>query len=220
MFEALDYDEEGSRLTVVLFHGYGADARDLAPLRSYIPRKTPLRFVFPDAPGNMWFPIDERRLQQAQMTGIPWDPSKDEPPGLAQARENAFVFLEELEVPWNKLILGGFSQGAMLATDLTLRAKEGPAGLAILSGTLLNEPEWKKLAPKRKGLKFFQSHGEQDPILGYALAKRLETLLTSGGLEGSLLGFPGGHFIPAEGLKELGSYLDGQARTAPEASEE
>lgn len=208
MFEALDYDEKGSKLTVVLFHGYGADARDLAPLRSYIPRKAALRFVFPDAPNNMWFPIDERRIQESQLTGRFWDASKDEPPGLAQSRENAFSFLKRLGVPWDRLVLGGFSQGAMLATDLVLRAPERPAGLAILSGTLVNQPEWSRLAVSRSGLEFFQSHGRQDPILGFEFAVNLERLLAEAGLKGKLFAFDGGHMIPAEGLRELGSYLD------------
>jgi phospholipase/carboxylesterase len=220
VFEALDYDEKGSALTVVLFHGYGADAHDLAPLRSYIPRKTPFRFVFPDAPNNMWFPIDERRLQQAQLTGKHWDAAGSEPAGLPQARTAAFSFIKSLGVPWNRLVLGGFSQGSMLAADLVLRAPETAAGLVVLSGTLLNEAEWKTLAPARKGLKFFQSHGRHDPILGFEQAVRLERLLTGAGLEGKLEAFDGGHMIPAEVLRDLGAYLDGQARTAPAASEE
>lgn len=214
MLKALDYDEPGAALTVVLFHGYGADAHDLAPLRKFIPRRSPLRWVFPDAPGRMWWPIDERALMERR-----WDPER-EPAGLAQTRERVMSFLESLRTPWDRLVLGGFSQGAMLAVDLTLRAPAAPAGLAALSASIITESKWRRLAGGRAGLRFFQTHGTYDEILPFELARRLEALLRDGGLQGELLSFEGGHMIPAEGLSALGAYLDGQARTAPELSEE
>lgn len=207
---------ENAALTVVLFHGYGADAADLAPLAAELRTATPLRWVFPDAPlsladmgmGRAWFPIDAARLQQAQLTGKPWDPSGGEPAGLPEAREAAGAFLEALGVPWERLVLGGFSQGAILAADLTLRAPKAPAGLALLSGTLIDAKVWTRLAPARKGLRFFQSHGIADPILSYPLALRLEKLLGEAGLVGRLHSFEGGHCIPPEVLEGLSSFLE------------
>lgn len=212
--KALDYPEPGAALTVVLFHGYGADAMDLAPLRKFIPRRAPIRWVFPDAPGHMWWRIDEQALMERR-----WDAER-EPSDLPATRAAAYDFLKTLGVPWSRLVLGGFSQGAMLSTDLVLRAPEQPAGLAILSGSLITESRWRELAPRRAGLEVFQCHGEQDPILPFALSVRLNELLTGAGLKGKLHAFEGGHMIPAEGLSALGAYLDSQARTAPELSEE
>jgi phospholipase/carboxylesterase len=204
--------------TLVLFHGYGADGADLAPIAAELPLRSPIHAVFPDAPlalkidgvvsGRAWFPIDVESIQKAQMEGKEIDWSASEPPGLPAARKTAGEFLAALGVPWSKLILGGFSQGAMLAVDLALRAPEAPMGLAILSGNLIAEKQWSELAPKRKGMRFVQSHGTTDPILGYKGAKRLTGVLLAGGLEGELLTFDGGHGIPKAVIDELGKYID------------
>jgi predicted esterase len=104
----------------------------------------------------------------------------------------------------------GFSQGAMMAVDLALRAQKAPAGVAILSGTLVDRKSVAALAPKRAGLAFFQSHGSVDPILGFQEALKLETALMGAGWKGALRRFEGGHGIPPELLPELGAWL--QAR--------
>src|SRR5262249_48823517 len=153
--------------TVVLFHGYGADGADLAPLAMELDLPRPVRWLFPDAPlpldwgGRAWFPIDVAAIDRAQRTGQAVDWSNEG--AAAPARR----FLESLGVPWSRLILGGFSQGSMLATELALNAPENPLGLVILSGNLINAAEWGKLAPRRRGLPFFQSHGIADPVLGF-----------------------------------------------------
>lgn len=210
----IQFDGPQGAATIVLFHGYGADAADLAPLAFELDLPTPARWAFPDAPlpleggvGRAWFSIDVSAIERAQRTGQSVDLSGPEPAGLAQARVAAGRFLQELGVPWSRLILGGFSQGAMLAVDLALRAPENPRGLIILSGNLLCADSWRKLAAARKGLPFFQSHGRSDPILGYAGARKLEVLLTEAGLEGSLLNFDGGHAIAPIVLERMREFL-------------
>jgi phospholipase/carboxylesterase len=215
---AIEFQGEQAGPAVVLFHGYGADAADLAPLAVETRTKRRLRWLFPDAPlrldfgGRAWFPIDVAAIEAGQMSGKPVDWSGTEPSGLSAAREAASAFLGGLGLPWEDLILGGFSQGAILAADLALRAKRSPRGLVILSGNLVNDAQWRKLAPARAGLPFFQSHGITDPILGYQGARRLTSLLKEGGLEGELLSFEGGHSIPTEVLDSLAAYLDRAAK--------
>ncbi|MBI3554350.1 MAG: esterase [Elusimicrobia bacterium] len=204
--------------TLVLFHGYGADGADLAPIAGELPVREPIHAVFPDGPlvlkidgvpsGRAWFPIAVDAIQKAQMAGKSVDWSSSEPGGMAKARDSAGEFLKALGVPWPKLIIGGFSQGAILAVDLALRSPEPPLGLAILSGNLVNEKGWRELAPKRKGLRFLQSHGKSDPILGYEGAKRLTGVLLEGGLTGELLTFEGGHGIPLAVIEELGKFIE------------
>ena len=207
-------DADPKALTVVCLHGYGADMRDLAPLALELETKRPLSWVFPDAPeklewgGRAWFPIDVAAFEEAQRAGAPRDLSKDEPIGLSRAREKVQKLLAELNRPWSSLVLMGFSQGAMLAVDLAMRAPQRPAGVAILSGTLVDEKSVKLLAPGRKGLRFFQSHGSVDPILGFPQALALEKALLAAGWEGKLLRFEGAHSIPPQALDALAEWLD------------
>lgn len=216
--DAIVYEGSPDAPTLVLFHGYGADGADLAPLAAELGLSKPVNAAFPDAPltlsfdgmpgGRAWFPIDVERLQRAQMTGKPVDWSAAEPGGLAEARRAAEEFLAALGAPPARLILGGFSQGAMLAVDLALRAAQAPLGLAVLSGNLINEKKWAELAARRKGLRFLQSHGTSDPILGYAGAKRLAEVLKAGGLDGELISFDGGHGIPVSVIEALGRFVE------------
>ncbi len=204
---------EGAK-TVVCFHGYGADMRDLAPLAFETPLKKPCSWFFPDAPlrldwgGKAWWPIDVEAFEAAQRGGKPRDLSREEPEGMAAARRAAQAFLKELGVPAKDLVLMGFSQGSMMAVDLAMRMADSPAGVAVLSGTLVDAASVRKLAPARKGLRFFQSHGSVDPILGFAQALALEKELAAAGWSGKLLRFEGGHAIPEDVLAALGSWID------------
>ena len=215
-------------LAVVLCHGFGASGTDLVPLASEVLARAPalgsrVRFVLPAAPvtvpefgggdARAWWPIDwEANLAlraagaagQAKLRGRV-------PDGLTQARRQLAACLEAVSqtsgLGAGRIVLGGFSQGAMVTTDLALRQDEAPAALVILSGTLTSEAEWRSRAPRRKGLRVLQSHGRQDPILPFADALALRDLLQQAGLLVDFLPFDGPHTIPEEALQHLGALL-------------
>ncbi len=203
---------------IIFFHGYGADANDLFSLGEMISTKKTYNWLFPNGNlevpigpawmGRAWWNIDMMEIQRAAERGETRDFSKDSPKGMDKAYDLAMEMIRQLKVPWNKIILGGFSQGAMLATELYLRAPETPAGLVMMSGTLVNQEKWKPLIPARAGQRFFQSHGQMDQVLGFKQAQQLETLLTQNGMKGTLLGFRGGHEIPGQVLQKIGEYIN------------
>jgi phospholipase/carboxylesterase len=111
----------------------------------------------------------------------------------------------------DRFVLGGFSQGAMLATDVALRLKKPPAALCVLSGALIVEEEWQPLAAERGSLRVLQSHGHYDSILPFPMGEALRDLLTRSGLAVDFLPFAGDHEIPdtvvarlAKMIQELG----------------
>lgn len=205
---------------IIFFHGYGADAADLASLGEAIRTNKTCNWLFPNGTlevpigpgwtGRAWWNIDMMEIQKAQASGDHRDFSNDTPKGMDKARDAAFEMIRQMKVPWNKIILGGFSQGAMLATELYLRAPETPKGLVIMSGTLVNQGELKPLVANRQDESFFQSHGQADAVLGFKQAQKLETLLTQNGMKGSLMGFRGGHEIPQQVLTKIGDYINQQ----------
>jgi len=212
--DAIEYPSADPKaLTVLCLHGYGADMRDLAPLASEIPAERPVRWIFLDGPevldwgGHAWFPIDAAAFEEAQRTGKPRDLSDGEPVGMSEARQEIAAALEAADVAPGKLVLMGFSQGAMMAVDAAARLADAPAGVAILSGTLVDKKRLAALAPKKKGLPFFQSHGSVDPILGFPQALALEAELKAAGWKGELLRFEGGHAIPPEVVDAVGAWL-------------
>lgn len=210
-------------LAVVLCHGYGAPATDLVPLGSQLMGLRPelarqALFVFPAAPLSLaemgmpgaraWFPLPMDLFSGA----VDWDRfSSVEPQGFAAARRALMSAVSALSVstklPYERIALGGFSQGGMMATEVALRLEERPAALAILSGTLLTRDEWKTRAAARKELPVFQGHGEYDDILPFKQAQRLRTLLTEAGLSVDFFPFDGPHTIAPEELKALSDFL-------------
>jgi phospholipase/carboxylesterase len=212
---------------VILCHGFGAPGDDLFSLASHLTgAHTAMAntcFVFPEAPVSLgdaygrearaWWNIDFDALQKAQHG----DPAAlkefrdKEPAGLARARalltDLVSQLSHELNLPFSKIVLGGFSQGAMLATDVSLRLGELTAGLVILSGTLITAPEWKRLIKDKTSLSVFQSHGKSDAVLSYAAAKTLEALFTEVHVKHEFHSFAGGHGIPPEVLDALGNFL-------------
>ena len=203
---------------VILFHGYGANAFDLMPLSQALLSNCKVNWLFPDGcidvdlgygmMGKAWFQIDVVALQEAMMRGEYRDLSQGLPDGFERARELGQNMLAELNIPMGQIVLGGFSQGSMLATALALQAAKPAARLVILSGTLIDESNLRKIAKRREGMPFFQSHGSSDPLLPHAAAQKLHQILSDAGLAGEWHGFQGGHEIPQNVLLQLNAFLE------------
>jgi phospholipase/carboxylesterase len=215
-------------LAMVLCHGFGASGTDLVPLASEVLARRPelanrVRFVFPAAPLSLpgfaggearaWWPIDFESMVAMRASGAAGRTVLRQhiPEGLAAARRQLAACLEAVAqtagLPLGRVVLGGFSQGAMVTTDLALRQDEAPAALVIFSGTLLAEPEWRARAVRRRGLSVLQSHGRQDPLLPFSDAEALRGLLQEAGLKMDFLAFDGPHTIPEVALDHLGALL-------------
>ena len=205
-------------------HGYGANAYDLAGLSAHLNFPEGTRFIFPDgilginmgyAAGQMgraWFQIDWAEIERIRREGGLRDLSKSLPPGMAEARDTLISAMKKLECDPAKTVVGGFSQGAMLATEIMLSHPDYLKGLVIFSGTLVNRIGWEQMAANKyaaltKTLDFIQSHGKHDPVLPIQAAERLHALLTAHGGEGKLVEFDGQHEIPAPVIVETNSWL-------------
>jgi phospholipase/carboxylesterase len=222
VFGGTDREGGGTGPVLVLLHGFGAPGTDLIPLYRQVQAPEEVRFVFPMAPlvldtsvppalaPRAFWNIDILALQDAAMAGRFLELFDRVPEGLEVARQAVLSLLDavdsELEAR-GRIVLGGFSQGAMLACDVALRTTRPLAGLVPLSGTVIARSEWQSLAPGRKGLRVLQSHGRQDPILPYKGGVALRELLTQGGLEVEWHEFSGGHGIPDAVVRRLGPFL-------------
>ncbi|MEJ7603769.1 MAG: alpha/beta fold hydrolase, partial [Kofleriaceae bacterium] len=193
--------------TVVLLHGFGAPGDDLVSLASMIDARA--RFVFPEAPlelggvygdSRAWWLLDLERLEDELRRGIPRDRRSEIPDGLPAAREHVCRLLDQLEARYSvtpdKLVLGGFSQGAMLALDVALHRPVPPSGLILMSGTLVAESEWQPRMASLRGIPVLLSHGRADGLLPFSIAEVLRDRLTAAGAEVDFHPFIGGHEIP------------------------
>ncbi|MEZ4303801.1 MAG: hypothetical protein R3B03_03750 [Nitrospirales bacterium] len=160
-----------------------------------------------------WWMLDMERLARERAQGNWEQLTKEVPAGLDRAREAVVELLgvirEDFRVDSSELLLGGFSQGAMLACDVVLRTDDPFAGLVMMSGSLIARDEWAPLACRRKGIPVFQSHGTDDPILSPDVAKQLCDMLRHEGLSVDWHEFRGGHEIPMNVLANLGPFITG-----------
>jgi phospholipase/carboxylesterase len=205
---------EGDGPAVVLCHGFAAPAEDLVGLAGMLDAPPGTRFVFPAAPDELglpfsdaraWWMIDLARYERdiREGRGATW--TREVPRGLAAAREQLLGLIAALAAP--RLVLGGFSQGAMLTCDVALRSELPLAGLVLLSGAIVAEDEWQPRFAARRGLRVFQSHGTADPILPYMVAQRLRLLWEDAGADVTFEPFRGGHEVPPAVLGGLGAFL-------------
>lgn len=213
-------------LIAIFCHGYGASGTDLVPLGEELLGICPalsgrVQFVFPEAiipledmgipGGRAWWPIDMVKLQLANATGRFDELRKKTPEGLIDARQAILELIDQLTrlsgLGRSQIVLGGFSQGAMLSTDVALHLDSNLAALIAISGTLINEAEWLASVAQHSGLTVLQSHGRADPLLPFSGAERLRELLTNGGIAVDFIPFEGGHTIPYEVLDQIGFLL-------------
>lgn len=207
---------------ITICHGFGAPGDDMLGLVPWFLEEMPdhlrhLRpaWLIPAAPlsleadgfgdGRAWWRLSIQTMLDSFAEGH-YDVLRHHiPDGIDSARQKLTATIEEtlrdLDLPHCKLVLGGFSQGAMLSVDTALRGlAEAPAGLWLFSGTLICEPQWKPLAARLNHSQIVQSHGTLDPILPMITGKWLCELLREGGNQVDFISFVGPHTIPPESI--------------------
>ena len=157
--------------SVIWLHGLGADGNDFAAMVPQLDLRgcPPIRFIFPHAPSMpvtvnggyvmpAWYDIVGANLVDRQdAAGI-------------QKSEKAIVALIEQEVargiPYERIVLAGFSQGCAMALHTGLRLPHRLAGIMALSGYL---PLADRFPSERHTANahtpVFIAHGTQDPVV-------------------------------------------------------
>ncbi|PID35493.1 MAG: phospholipase [Rhodobacterales bacterium] len=151
---------------VVFLHGYGANGADLLgladPLGPHMPDTT---FIAPDAPeaclgapmGFQWFPVS-------------WiDGSSEEAmvEGAENAHDDIDAFLDQMleaeGLTPDKLVVFGFSQGAMLALKVLPQRPDPIAGIVACSGRILDPEGYADLVQSRPPVLLL--HGDHDDVV-------------------------------------------------------
>lgn len=215
-------DRPDASVTCVLLHGFGAPGDDLVGLAGELDStvRAPVRLVFPAAPltlggpygdARAWWLLDLARLEDEFRRGVPRDRRGEIPDGLAEARDRVIQFLDQLverfAIAPDRLVLGGFSQGAMLSLDVALHRAAPPAGLLLMSGTLIAEAAWHPRMAQLAGVPVMMSHGQADALLPFHIAEILRDRLVAAGAAVNWQPFSGGHEIPAAAIDAAGALL-------------
>ena len=190
---------------LVLFHGRGADERDLYPLLDVLDPARRLLGLTPRGPlhlppgGAHWYAVRE--------IGYP-DPSTfTETFALASSWLDAVS--EETGIAPARTVLGGFSQGAVMTYALGLGAgRPHPAGLIALSGFVPTVAGF-QLDLSAPFPRLAIGHGALDPVISVDWGRRARELLEEAGAEPVYRESPTlGHSIDPGFLRELPGWLD------------
>ncbi len=201
--------------TVVIFHGYGANAADLYSISELVSIKgLNYNWLFlegAEAPpqiaafgGRAWFNVDIEHFQRLVAENKFKEYYSREPENIDLLHKKISLFLDSMKLDQKDVILAGFSQGAMVCTDFICSAKYKPRALIFMSGTVIRQHKWIE-SNMLKDLKIFQSHGDKDPVLPAQGAKHFRSLTQSKSHELHL--FNGGHEIPVEILTKCKDFL-------------
>lgn len=219
---------QAPRLAVILCHGFGASGEDLVglaePLLQLVGEQSEeMALIFPAAVlalddrglpgGRAWWWIDLDRLLNQPTPEVQREFRTVRPAGMAEATAMLCQLVGEVQQKWqlaaDKIVLGGFSQGSMIATDAALKLPQPPAALIIYSGALICEADWKAAASRLANTKIIQSHGRRDPILHISQGLALRDALTAAGCAPKYLEFNGFHEIHPAAITATAELLKG-----------
>jgi len=199
---ALERPADGTAAgALVLLHGRGADEHDLRPLLDELDPERRLHGYTPRAPlslppgGAHWYAVPR--------VGYP------DPATFAAGFGALAQWFDALPFPAERIVLGGFSQGAVMSYALGLGAgRPRPAALLALSGFVPVVEGWQAdLAPPFPPLAI--AHGAGDPVIPVEFARRARALLEEAGAEPLYREFPGGHWVDPGVLVELREVVAG-----------
>jgi phospholipase/carboxylesterase len=199
-------------LTLVLLHGYAMRPADLSPFAHSL--GTPAYFLLPQGSvpspigGHAWWTVDLEARESALARG-PRDLTDEYPRGLDAARAKFGRFLEAIvtEFPPRRIVIGGFSQGGMLALDWVLRGTRPVDALVLLSTSRLAARDWQPQRERLRDLPVFVSHGTADQDLAFAAGERLRDFVLESGARANWVPFEGGHEIPLVVWRGLRKFL-------------
>jgi phospholipase/carboxylesterase len=139
---------------VILLHGRGGSAEDILSLAGdlYFPQ---LAYLAPEAAGNSWYPNSFLA------------PIAQNEPWLTSALGKVQTIIEMVNdsgISADRILIGGFSQGACLASEFIARHPQRYAGLIALTGGLIGPPGADLTHPgDLAGTPTFFGSGDPDP---------------------------------------------------------
>ena len=188
---------------LVLFHGRGADEQDLFPLLDAFDPERRLVGATPRGPlalppgGAHWYALG----------GIGTPEARTFHASYAAASEWLDAFVAEQGVGFDKVVLGGFSQGGVMSYALGLgQGRPRPAGLIALSSFIPTVEGFElDLTPPLPPVAI--GHGTLDNVIGVEWGRRARALLEGAGAEVLYRETPMFHQIDPEFVREIADWL-------------
>ncbi len=189
---------------LVLNHGRGTDENDLHPLLDVLDPERALVGVTPRGPlqlppgGNHWYVLGELGYPDRET--------------FTESYRRASAWLDDLGVPPERTVIGGFSQGAVMSYALGLGAdRPRPAAVIALSG-FIPTVEGFDLDLERPLPPIAIGHGIYDAVIGAEWSRQAKALLEDAGANVLYREYPLPHAVDPGFLAELRPWLRDQQR--------
>ena len=182
-----------ARGAVVLLHGRGASAADILGLAPALTAPG-VAFLAPEAAGHAWYPnsfLARRNLNE------PWISS-----ALGKVGE-VVKSAHAAGVPYERIVICGFSQGACLSTEFVASHPRRYGALIAFTGGLIGPPGTEfEFSGDLAGMPAVLSSGDPDPHVPWARVLESAAVLRGMGAEVTTKRYPGKpHSIFPEELK-------------------
>lgn len=189
----------------VLVHGRGASEHDLAPLFDILDPDR--RFVGIAPGGPLALPPGGRHWYAVPRVGHPDHDT------FHASYDALGAFLDEQlaerGIGWERTVLGGFSQGAVMSHGLALGSgRPRPAGLLAMSGFIPAVDGFQVDLESRAGLPVLISHGTQDEVIDASFGEQAAERLVAAGLGVRTAFTPAGHHIDPRIVPGIAEWLD------------
>lgn len=198
------------KASIIWLHGLGADGNDFISITDkLLPEDFPIRFIFPHVPMQP-VSINNGYIMRAWYDIVSLDKSApiDEKGILQSVSQINSLILQEVskQIPSNKIILGGFSQGSVIAMTTALKFVEPLGEIISLSGYL---PNGKELVTqnKYKNTPVFIGHGTWDPVVSCEFSKISYELLKENAYPVTFNTYPMQHEVSATEIKDISKWL-------------
>eukprot|EP01063_Lacrimia_lanifica_P036793 TRINITY_DN738_c0_g1_i1.p1 TRINITY_DN738_c0_g1~~TRINITY_DN738_c0_g1_i1.p1 ORF type:complete len:249 (+),score=81.50 TRINITY_DN738_c0_g1_i1:45-791(+) len=202
---------------VIFLHGLGDSPAGWSSLERQLPQLRPrlkdVEWVFPAAPQTR-ITINGGAAMPGWFDLFDWPigvGSKDDKPGKLAAVatiRSAIAALKAKGVPAEKIVVGGFSQGAAIA--MLTAYHESPdqlAGCAALSGWLTLADEL-SVSDASKATPLFWAHGQYDDKVLFEQQAHGVKLLTEAGVSVDPSSYPMGHESHPKEVQALAAFID------------
>lgn len=199
--------------SVIWLHGLGADGNDFAPIvpQLGLPSDLPARFIFPHAPMQP-VTINNGYVMRAWYDIVSLEDVRHADPQGIHASVSLVKNLIEHEVeagiPANKIIVGGFSQGSVIALTIGLTYQTRLAGIIALSGYLpFGDQVMANASQENKSIPIFLAHGTEDTVVPYALGTNTKEILTKNHYSVAWHNYAMPHSVCLQEVRDIGAWL-------------
>jgi phospholipase/carboxylesterase len=184
----------------VLLHGRGTSEHDILPLADELDPDRRLDAIAPRGPLSL--PPGGLHWYQVRRVGYPG------PDTFLPTYERLTGWLDALEVPIERTVLAGFSQGAVMTYALGLgEGRPRPAAVVALSGFM---PSVEGFALDLDGLDGYPvaiGHGTFDPVIEPSFGRDARDRLEAAGAEVLWRESPVAHTVDPDFLAELAGFV-------------